>query len=385
MSEKILFVDDDPNLLAACQRGLRKQFDVDTADGGEAGLVKISERGPYAIVVSDRQMPRMDGIQFLSAVRRTAPDTVRILLTGNVDLEAAVRVVNEGNIFRFLIKPCPHEILLKALEDAQAQYRLVIAEKELLNKTLSGSIRLLTEILAAVEVKSFGRAAGLRGPLGEVVQKIFPDNAWEVQLAAMLAPVGYVTLPPELIVKAREGRRLSSVEAQLIARVPEIAARLLANIPRLEGVAGIVRYQHKHFDGTGFPPDATRGDAIPPGARLLQILFDLAQLQAAGKPALEALDELRRRQGWYDLKLLAAVGAFFGGTESGRAAAPPAVPVAAKDLKAGMLLRSDVLTKDGARVLPAGHHLNKLSLEKIQNFLQISGIKEPILVDGVSP
>jgi DNA-binding NtrC family response regulator len=96
------------------------------------------------VVVSDRQMPQMDGIQFLAAVRQQAPDTVRIMLSGNVDLEHAVRVVNEGNIFRFLIKPCPQEILGKALEDALGQYRLINAEKDLLSKTLSGSIKLLT-------------------------------------------------------------------------------------------------------------------------------------------------------------------------------------------------------------------------------------------------
>jgi DNA-binding NtrC family response regulator len=144
MIEKVLFVDDDRNLLASCERSFRRKFTVETAEGGEAALQAIAERGPFAVVVSDRQMPGMDGIQLLSLVRQRAPDTVRIMLTGNVDLEGAIKVVNEGNIFRFLTKPCALEILGKAVEDALAQYRLVTAEKELLNKTLSGSIKLLT-------------------------------------------------------------------------------------------------------------------------------------------------------------------------------------------------------------------------------------------------
>src|ERR1022692_2024409 len=111
MSEKILFVDDDPNLLASCERSLRRHFQIETAEGGEAGLAKLASRGPYAVVVADRQMPRMDGIEFLGAVRKRAPDTVRIMLTGNADLEGAIRVVNEGNIFRFLTKPCPPDLL----------------------------------------------------------------------------------------------------------------------------------------------------------------------------------------------------------------------------------------------------------------------------------
>jgi DNA-binding NtrC family response regulator len=136
MSEKVLFVDDDPNLLSSCERSFRRRFQVETAEGGEAALQKIAERGPFAVVVSDRQMPRMDGITLLSLVRQRAPNTVRIMLTDNADLEGAIKVVNEGNIFRFLTKPCPPEILGKAVEDALGQYRLVTAEEELLNKKI---------------------------------------------------------------------------------------------------------------------------------------------------------------------------------------------------------------------------------------------------------
>src|ERR1035437_5080035 len=138
MSEKILFVDDDPNLLASCERMVRRQFQVETAEGGEAGLAKLASHGPFAVVVADRQMPRMDGIEFLAAVRKSAPDTIRIMLTGNADLEGAIRVVNEGNIFRFLTKPCAPEILGKAIEDALTQYRLVTRQTKPLHQKLKG-------------------------------------------------------------------------------------------------------------------------------------------------------------------------------------------------------------------------------------------------------
>ena len=71
----ILFVDDDPNILAAYKRQLRTQFPVDTAPGGEQGLEEITHRGPYAVVVSDLRMPGMDGIEFLSRVRRVGTAT----------------------------------------------------------------------------------------------------------------------------------------------------------------------------------------------------------------------------------------------------------------------------------------------------------------------
>jgi response regulator RpfG family c-di-GMP phosphodiesterase len=382
MNEKILFVDDDPNLLASCERNLRKQFPLDTAEGGQAGLEKIADRGPYAVVVSDRQMPGMDGIQFLSAVRKRAPETVRIMLTGNVDLESAVRVVNEGNIFRFLIKPCPPETLSTTLKDALEQYRLVTSEKELLSKTLSGSIKLLTDILSMVDAKSFGRSERLRDLINELTRKLAMDNAWEVHLAAMLSAIGYITLPPETIVKARGQQLLSKVEEQLVAGVPEIAARLLANIPRLEGVAKIVRYQNKRFDGSGYPQDTTRGEAIPPGARLLKILLDMQELQADGISPLNAVNELQQRKGWYDVNLLAIVRAAVGGADVNSGATKPHVSVTVADLTVGMILHSDLLTKSGTLMLTTGHRITPMSLQKIQNFDQLSGIKEPIFVEA---
>lgn len=383
MSEKILFVDDDPFLLASCERTFRRQFQLDTAESAEAGLKRLAESGPYAVVVADRQMPGMDGIAFLTAVRHRAPDTIRMMLTGNVDLESAIRVVNEGNIFRFLTKPCLPEVLSKALQDAQAQYRLVTAEKELLNKTLNGSIKLLTDILAMVETQPTGRAETLRDAITSLTDRLHVENAWEIHLAVMLASIGYVTIPAETLVKSRTGKPLSADEEEMLARVPETAARLLANIPRLEGVARIVRYQHKHFDGSGFPSESVAGEAIPLGSRLLKILLDMAELQRRGVTQSKALDQMHLRQGAYDPALLAAVRSLNGGhAESGVDTAHLSLPLGYKDLRTGMVLRSNVETADGTLILCAGHQLNEMTLEKIRNFKRITGIKEPILVEN---
>src|SRR5437870_13752231 len=111
MSEKILFVDDDANILAALQRQLRKQFSIHTSTDASRALESFETSGPYAVIVSDMRMPGMDGVQFLSKVRQRAPDSVRIMLTGNADQQTAVDAVNEGAIFRFLTKPCSTEVL----------------------------------------------------------------------------------------------------------------------------------------------------------------------------------------------------------------------------------------------------------------------------------
>jgi response regulator RpfG family c-di-GMP phosphodiesterase len=385
MSAKILLVDDDANLLSACERNLRRQFQIETAQSGEAGLAKIEERGPFGVVVADRQMPGMDGVQFLGMVSERAPDTVRMMLTGNADLEGIIRLVNESNIFRFLTKPCPPEVLAKALHDAEALYQLAISEKELLNKTLSGSIKLLTDILSMVETQSFGRAQQLRDSIGIAADRLGLDNAWEIHLAVMLAPIGNVTVPPETLVRSRAGHPLSEVEEQMMAHVPETAARLLANIPRLEGVARIVRYQDKCFDGSGFPLDDVSGESIPLGARLLKILLDIMEFQRNGVPQAEALERMRTRTGLYDPALLKVLKSPTDGrAPSNVQAANLSIEVGVNDLVKGMVLRSNMETKEGTLILPAGHQISEMTLIKIRNFDSVVGIKTPILVGSVA-
>src|SRR5579872_894961 len=151
MSEKVLFVDDDANILSAYQRHLRRHVALDTALGGLEALSRIADGGPYAIVISDMRMPEMNGVEFLTKVRTLAPNTVRMMLTGNADQKTAMDAVNEGCIFRFLTKPCSPETLTQAIDAGMEQYRLITAEAELLEKTLTGSMAMVTEMMAAAD------------------------------------------------------------------------------------------------------------------------------------------------------------------------------------------------------------------------------------------
>jgi len=141
MSERVLFVDDEPQVLEGIQRALRKQVEVQTATSGAEGLRLLREAGPFALVVSDMRMPSVSGAQFLMKVREQSPDTVRLVLSGQADLQATIEAVNQGHIYRFLSKPCPVEQLLAAIEDGLKQHRLLVAEKVLLEQTLSGCVK----------------------------------------------------------------------------------------------------------------------------------------------------------------------------------------------------------------------------------------------------
>lgn len=377
MTGKILCVDDEPNVLTGFQRNLRRQFEIEIAQGGESALALLKQHGPFAVIVSDMRMPGLNGLQLLQRVQQHWPDTVRVMLTGNADQQTAMDAVNEGSIYRFLTKPCPPETLAATLTAALEQHRLITAERELLENTLNGSVRVLTEILSLVDPATFGRGQRLREQMRAVAEALKLPNVWELEMAAMLHGLGQVTLPTEVAARVRTGAALSTAEETMVRRLPEVASNLLMHIPRLEAVARLVFFQSKHFDGFGFPLNTAGGEDIPIGARLLKVLIDLAQLESRGVSRREALAQMRDRTGFYEPDLLIAAAAVLG---AGALRAASAIPF--KELKPGQVLVSDITTRDGLLIIGSGNRISPSLLERLRNFALLSGLKEPIYVEA---
>jgi response regulator RpfG family c-di-GMP phosphodiesterase len=380
--KKILFVDDEPNVLSAIQRQLRQLFEVETASSPIAALASLTNGRNYAVVVADMGMPKMSGVEFLAKAGEIAPDTVRVMLTGYLNQSIAAEAVNQGGIFRFLNKPCSTEKLVQTLEAAVARHQLIIAERDLLENTLGGSLRALAEILALAEPKAFGQAEALRDSVRLLAASLNVTPAWELEAAALLSQIGSVTIPPELILKARQGHPLTDGEKEVFNDIPLIGSGLLSQIPRLEAVARIVLYQHKNFDGSGFPDDAVAGEAIPLGARMLKVLVDLAQLESGGLARPAALRQLRVRSGSYDPSLLQALER--GPDGAAVACAEPALGTAAvsfADLRVGHVLRGNLETKDNMLLVTAGNRITPMLLHRLRNFSSLYGIHEPIYIE----
>src|ERR1019366_2731355 len=172
------------------------------------------------------------------------PTTVRMALTGYVDIETAMSAVNEGNIFRFLTKPCSKENLTKAIEAALAQHRLLTAEKELLEQTLRGSVHVLSEVLSFSNPAAFGRAMQLRSFVQHVAKTLKLKSSWQFEIAAMLSQLGCVTLPPELLNAAFAGDRLSPEDQKKYDSHPSVAWEMLSKIPRMEAIAKMIANQN---------------------------------------------------------------------------------------------------------------------------------------------
>jgi len=360
MSARILCVDDDANVLAAFRRQLRTQFEIETAEGPEAGLKALRECGPFGVVLSDLRMPGMDGTRFLAAVKLLAPDAVRMMLTGQADLNAAIAAVNEGNIFRFLMKPCPREVLVKALEAGLGQQRLLMAERELLEKTLHGAINVLTEILSLVNPASFSRANRIRAYVAHIAMELQLPDAWQYELAAMLSQIGCIAVPPDLLEKIAVGEILSADEDEIVSAHPLVAQRLLENVPRLEAVAKIIGGQ---IDGKEV------------GCEMLRAANEFDRLIRAGSSRADAIVEMRYQRPPFDSKLLAAlenVAVDKTGYDTRM--------VTVGQLDTLMVINQDVWAKNGVLLLAKGQPVTFTVLARLRSFARTLGVMEPFSV-----
>lgn len=381
-NQKILFVDDDTNLLSAMQRTLRKRFAIETAAGGNEALEVLKTKGPFAVIVADMTMPVMNGVELLEAVAELSPDTVRVMLTGNADQQTAADAVNRGAIFRFLSKPCAPDVLLAALDTALKQYELIVTEKTLLNKTLNGSLQVLTDILAMLDADAFGKAQSRRAIVREIAVKMGIVSTWDLEIAALMAEIGIVTLPPVVREKLRTRQSLIPNERQLVERVPEFSSRLLSAIPRLETVSQAVLYQNKNFDGSGFPVDNISKGEIPTGARILRVVNDVVKMHSKGMAITDVVEVLKAGPEHYDQAVVREVAGCTSTLQvkvKSNAAGMRSLPLA--ELAPGYVLLSDITTNDGTVVLCVGTALNATQLQRLRNYASLNPIVEPIAVD----
>jgi len=181
MGERVLLVDDDPHLLSALRRQLGDDFDIETATSGQEAIEAVRSAGaagnPFAVVVSDMRMPGLDGIETLAKIREIAPETVRMMLTGNADQQTAIQAINRGNIFRFFNKPCPAVELFTGITDGIAQFRLVMGEGNLL-RTIQRTSRALKTLSAANS--ALGRADNLTDLLTEICKAAVEEGGYRM-------------------------------------------------------------------------------------------------------------------------------------------------------------------------------------------------------------
>ncbi len=302
MSETILLVDDDIRVVSALQRALYKEYRIEIAGSGTDAL-KALEGTQYAVVISDLRMPDMSGIDLLCKVKELSPDTVRVLLTGQADVDNAIAAVNEGNVFRFLMKPCPEDVLTGTLDEALSQYQMVTAQRNVLHETLIAVISVLMNVLGEIQPAAFGRAERIRQLVIAIANATGVKVSWELEAAALLSQVGFISVPPEIVAKYHSGDKLSEEERDQISREPEMAGRLLQGIPRLRSVLRIIAAQQDFSAATPRTEDAVVFEA----GQILCLAQDFDHILRCGISADLAVGQLEASPLKYSAELLSAL------------------------------------------------------------------------------
>lgn len=355
---RVMCVDDEPRVLEGLALHLRRDYEVHTATSGAVALKSLIDMGAApAVVISDMRMPVMDGATFLKQVMHLYPETTRILLTGEPGREAAVDAINKGQIFRFLTKPCAPDQLRAAVDAAVTQHRVLIAEKVLLQETLIGCIKALIDVLAITNPVAFGRASRVTRLANDLANVLGGKRFWQVEAAAMLSQIGYISLPVELVEKVYYGEQLTPEEKVLMEGVPQVARTLLGHIPRLEPVLQILTEAIQ-------PGSGVAGDGmIKLGAGILSLVLEYDALIAQGHSASVAIQTLRSSKS-HDQPMVEQFASMLG-TGS---AAEEIRTMPLRLVKPGMVILDDLRTHMGTLLVPKGFEVTEAFLERMRNF-----------------
>ena len=367
---KILCVDDDEKILNGILRQQGDQLDISVALGPLVALEMLENEGPFAVVVSDMRMPDMNGVQLLKRVRDMSPNTVRMMLTGFADLQSTIEAVNEGHIFRFLAKPCTTEDLASSLTAGLKQFALVEAEKELVEGTLHGSVKVLSEVLSLVNPLAFGQTTRVCATVQGMLKRLELEDQWQLEIAAMLSSLGCVVVPADILKTKLSGQAISADEEAIFSRHPKLARDLLASIPRLGRVAEIVGFQNAPLDAK-----SVDGTPVPIESRILKLAIDFDLMEQTSESPLHAWSELKNKGAPYDKRLMDALGDYI---RQERDVISKELPI--NQIEVGMVLAEDVRDAKGTLLMSKGQTITLSASRLLENFSKNKSVKSHIKV-----
>jgi CheY-like chemotaxis protein len=364
----VLVVDDEPEVLETLVHQLRREYRTATAPDGVAALAVLEREGPFAAVISDMRMPRMDGIELLGEMRLRWPDTVRVLHTAQADVHAAIAAINDGQVFRFVQKPVPTAQLRATVREAVERHRLAMVEREVLDKTLRASLQAIFGCLELASPQAFARAGRIRGLVAALCAELGLGDAWEIEVAAMASQLGTVTLPAGVLQKLDRGLPLTADEQRMIDALPSVAVRLLGDVPMLDDVLAIVRGV-----GADGPPRAA-APLVTVGVDVLRAAVDVETLESRGVGTPSAIAVLER-DGRYDARVLEALRH----VRHVEAARETVRAYRLAELTVGMRIVEDVLAVNGPVLVGRGVVVTAVLLDRLANYRRMGQLAEPVL------
>jgi len=376
MKERILIVDDEIEILAAMQRNLRNDFSVTVANGAKEALEIINNSSPFAVVISDFKMPEMNGLELLRIVRSNFPDTIRVLLTGYADLDLSIKAINDGYVFRFLTKPVEFDIIKQTLNECIKQYQLVTAEKELLDKTLKGTIKLLIDIMSITNPKITNIAGRIRNVAKDIALQMNIQNTWEIEIAGLLSQLGFLALPDDIPDKIFHNKSLTKEELQQYKESPMQAAKLIELIPRLKNVALGIKYMFANYDGSNCTIDGFKDNKIPLISRILKVAYDFNYYIEIGLDSIKATEKMMASPYQYDPAILTAL--LEVNKVKNKGFIIKSLPY--KQLRIGMILAENLKDEEGMTLISKGQEITDAVVMRLMTIARSKRIQEPIRI-----
>jgi response regulator RpfG family c-di-GMP phosphodiesterase len=387
MNETILLVDDEANVLSSISRTLFEEDfgEIHTAQSGIEALDIIAKESGLNLIISDYYMPGMSGIELLTRVRAISPDTTRILLTGAAGLDMAIDAVNRGNVFRFLLKPCPTDVLVTAIKDGIHFNQLILGERDLLSQTLNGSIKVMIDILEVQNPLIFTKSNRLRRLAHNLVLALnFEEHSWEIELAALLSQIGAVTIPQEVLYRYIKGVELNHSDREMIESIPRFGKQLIRNIPRLENVAEAVGNQNYTISRQS-NSDSPEKQKISLISRILKMILDYDRFREHTHSSVEAINTMQARESEYDPDLLSVFCTKVLQIDEQvtyKASQPKfgEKQIFVDDLKIGMVLSRDVNDKKGILIVARDTVVTEVLIYKLINYFRSQSIVTPVFI-----
>lgn len=327
------------------------------------------------LVLLDLGLPDASGLSALERVLAAHPSLPVIAITGCGEPGLGPPAVAAGAQDYLVKGQVTPAMLAKSARFAVERMRALNTEKQLLEKTLLGTIRVLTTVLSLVNPDAFGRAERLKEYVSAPARALGMAHAWTVEVAAMVAQLGWVQGLPE---EARPAAGAPPAERRRLADdMPAIAAELLQNIPHLEAVREILTLQASKHARRPLPEQPRHAPHVLIGAELLFVAthFDALESELGSKPA--ALARLRELGARFEPAVLRA----FVEAQARSIASSTARCLSVAELRPDMLLCEDVRTPDGRLVVARGHHVTPAMLVRLRYFAQRAQIAEPIHVE----
>ncbi|MBF0588857.1 MAG: response regulator [Magnetococcales bacterium] len=310
----ILLVDDTPDNIDVLSGILNDTYKIKVALNGKRALTIAGSQPQPDLILLDVMMPDMDGFEVCRRLK-SEPKTSDIPV---IFVTAKTEIGDEKTGFElgaadYITKPVKPEIVrarvatqMRLFEALRRAEHLSGENREMLNKTLVGSMRVVSDLLSWASPAAYLRAARLRAFMEGMVSELAIKGGWQLNLAATLSQIGLVALPALEMHRYATGQGVSLQFINLFKRHAEIGGRALEQVPRMQAVARIIEHQHTPLPATGAYPEATdkRGVYLL-GRQILRLLvdFDHGLLGAKSKTVLKRME----KDPQYDTQLVEAL------------------------------------------------------------------------------